>query len=156
MDDFQSTSVTNIPGIQWWLKKRRAHLLRNFLMLFFILGIMGFAFSQMNLRQLELPELLFLIIFGGFLLLIALGQFKRWLQSKNTHITNHWYGIITDTRMEYNRRKRSRRYYITADVNGKTMEGVCLTQTYNRAQVGQRILLFTISSDRVYCVHPDM
>ena len=156
MNQSPNTSVINLPGVQWWLKKRRTYLMRNFLMIFIILGIMGFAFSQLNLRELETPELIFLIAFGGFLLLIALGQLKKWAQSKHIQITNYWYGVITDTRSEYNRRKKSRRYYITADVNGKTMEGICLTQTFNRAQIGQQVLLFTLSGERVYCVHPDM
>lgn len=146
----------NLSGVQWWLKKRRAYLMRNFLMIFGILGILGFAFSRLDLRELDMAEILFLVIFGGFMLLIGLGQLKKWAQSKHTTITNHWYGVITGTHIEHNRKKKSRHYYITADVNGKTMEGICLTQTYNQAQKGQRILLFTLSGDRVFCVHPEM
>ena len=61
MNQSPNTSVINLPGVQWWLKKRRTYLMRNFLMIFIILGIMGFAFSQLNLRELETPELIFLL-----------------------------------------------------------------------------------------------
>lgn len=35
------------------------------------------------------------------------------------------------------------------------MEGVCLTETDNRAKIGDKILLFTLKGDKVFCVHLD-
>lgn len=145
-----------LSGMQWWLKKRSAYFLRNGIMVFAILGILAFAFSHLDFSSLKISEILFLVLFGGVFVLVGADQLTKWKRSKEVTIAEGWYGTVIDMRMERNRRKKTRHYYITADVNGKIMDGICLVQTYNRAQKGQSILLFTLSGNKVFCVHPDM
>lgn len=152
----KSSPITQLSGVQWWLKKRSAYFLRNFILIFAIVGILAFAFSFLDLSTLKMSEILFLLLFGGGIVLFGIDQFVKWKQNKTITVTKYWYGTIIDAHMERNHKKKSRRYFITADVNGKTMEGSCLVQTYNLAQKGQQILLFTLSGDKVFCVHPEM
>lgn len=91
--------------------------------------------------------LLFLVFFSGY-------QLVLWGRSFRLNVTNYWFGTIVDMYCIRNRKRKIRSYRIVADVNGKTMEGVCLLRTYNLAKIGDQVLLFTLEGDRVFCVHP--
>lgn len=148
-------NVNNLSGVQWWMKKRSSHHLKNGFKILIIVCVMALFFCTAGLDTIEFREILFLAVFFLFFVFFSGYQFYLWRRSLKWSINEYWYGTIVDMRCIRNKKKKIRGYRITADVNGKEMEGVCLRATYNRAVIGDRILLFRLEGDKVFCVHPD-
>ena len=148
-------NANDFSGIRWWMRNRSKRYFLNGLKIVIILLVMLFLFGTAGLGKGNYEEILFLSCFFLFFLFFACYQFVLWVRSFKWNIRNLWTGTIIDTHCIRNSKKKIRSYRIIADVNGKTMEGVCLRATYNRAKIGDRILLFTLEGDKVFCVHPD-
>lgn len=148
-------NINQLPGVCWWMRMRTKHHFRSGV-IFLIIVIMMAVLFGMALKDISgFSEMVPLIILFGFFLFYTGYQFVLWKRSKQWNITNYWYGTVVDTYLIRRTKRRSRSYRIVADVEGKTMEGVCLLRTYNRAKIGDRVLLFTLEGDKVFCVHPD-
>ena len=148
-------NVNELPGIRWWMKQRSANYLRGGIFILVMVGIMSTVLFTAGLQDGNLKDMLFLFVFLLFFLLFAIYQFVLWGKSLKWDITEYWFGTVTDMYRYRKTRKSKKTHRIVADVNGKTMEGVCLPTTYNRARIGDRVILFTLDGDKVFCVHPD-
>ena len=158
MDNNSYTAIENLSGVQWWIKQKRKNFLSSFMFLFVILaiiGLMGFlggvnssaTFSDM------FGLLIFILLFG----FITVSQLISYFRTFSWKIDRYWYGTITDMHRIKSSKGKTKRYIIIADVgNGKQLDGICLARTYQQAEVGQQILMFSLETDKIYCVHPEM
>lgn len=148
-------NIDELPGLRRWMKKRSHYYFRNGVLTLAILTMLGFLFWVAEIDDTNIKEVLFLACFFLFVSLYSCYQFVLWVRSFKWNIGNYWFGRIIALHCIYSAKKKIRGYRIIADVNGKTMEGACLVDTYNRAKIGDKILLFTLKGDKVFCVHPD-
>lgn len=147
--------INELPGLRRWMKKRSIYFFRNGVMTLAILCMLAFLFWAAEIDFKNVKEVLFLACFFLFVAFYSCYQFVLWIRSLKWNIGNYWFGTIVDMHCIHSAKKKIRSYRITADVNGKMMEGVCRVDTYNRAKIGDRILLFTLKGDKVFCVHPN-
>ena len=148
-------NIKELPGLKKWMKKRSIYYFRNGAMTLAILCILTFLFWTAEIDIKNVKGILFLSCFFLFFALYSCYQFVLWIRSFKWNIGSYWFGTIVDMHCIHSAKKKIRSYRIAADVNGKMMEGVCLVDTYNRAKIGDRILLFTLKGDKVFCIHPD-
>lgn len=152
--------IRELSGMKWWINKRKKHYLTSFLILFFTVVFFAFCFfaseRQQPMQVSEIVPLALLgLVFAGFMI----RSLKAYISSNNLQISQYWFGTVTNMDIEVKRRsngKTRRIYWIEADVEGKRMAGVCTATTYSKAEIGQKILLFTLESEKVFAVHPDM
>lgn len=147
-------NVNDLPGIRWWVKRRSSYYFRNGIIFLIIVCMMVFLFWTAKDDITSIKEAVPLVFMFLFFLFFTGYQFVLWRRSFHWNITDYWFGTIVDTHCIRNRKRKIRSYRIIADVNGKTMEGICLLHTYNRAEIGDKVLLFTLEGDQVFCVHP--
>ena len=157
--------IYNLSGFQWWCKKQRNTNL--FALAFFILFtvLFGSTFvynlksNQIDSANINNNDMFILVIIFLILFLVSLSLLKTTLSYINVKVNECYYGIITNfyIHREVRNGKNKRYYYIVANVNGKEMDVKCLFETYQKAQIGQQIVLFTIQGrESLHCVHPDM
>ena len=147
---------SEFSGIRWWLKKRRRYYFQNVLTLAIFLGFFGPLFAQVPLDSLSRTDLLLIAPIALMLVFFTGYQLWQWIRSFNLKIHECQMGTIIDMYRVAKRRKNTRSYRIIADVNGKELEGYCNLRTYRMAQKGQKILLFSLGGDKLFCVHPEM
>ena len=149
------TSINKLPGVRWWMKRRSNYYFRNGVVVLLVVFMMGFLFWAAAPEIISIKEVIPLVVMFLFFLFFSCYQFVLWSRSLRWDIHNYWFGKIVDTYYVRNKKRKITSYRIIADINGKTMDGVCLRATYNRAKIGDRVLLFTLDGDKVFCVHPE-
>ena len=147
--------VNSLPGIRRWMKRRSKHYFRNGITFLLVVCMMFFLLWTSADNTTGIKELVPLVIMFAFFLFFACYQFVLWYRSLHWNISQYWFGTVKDTYCIRNKKRKIRSYRIIADVNGKTMEGICLLSTYNQTNTGDQILLFTLDGDKVFCVHPN-
>lgn len=149
-------NIQSLTGFIWWTKKMRKKYFESCIMLFlimtFFISIIWFA----GIDKLTGKDIIFIAImvflFGGF----GISQLKLYIRTFNWKIDRYWYGTITEIQRIKGSKGKTKGYRITADVGGKQLEGICLPRTYQQAEIGQQVLIFSLDSDTLYCVHPEM
>lgn len=148
--------MENLPGYLWWKKRKRAEMIKMAIMIIAMDIIVFWALSIIGFNSFKRADLLF----GGFVLLFFLvyGLYKLVLliKSYTWKIDKYWYGVITGMYQTRHPNRRIKDSRIIATVNGKSMEGICLSQTYQCANIGDEVFLFTLGDDVVMAVHPHM
>lgn len=157
-------SIWNFSGFQWWIKRKRSQSLKGFLFIlvftiFFAACFIG-PFISMGIQNVDSGAIMVLGFMSLIFIFILWSQLKELIRysSKSLEAEAYWLGDITGMDIEIKRsgKKRKRIYWIEADVSGKRMDGVCTLTTYNKAEIGQEILLFTFNGDKIFAVHPEM
>ena len=117
-------------------------------MVLIVLGYAGFD-------TFEKVDLVFGLVSISFFQLIAFYQLFLCLQLSRKKMEHYWIGTVNGKFKEKYPNKRVKSYHITADVSGEIVCATCLKRSYNIVQPGQNILLFSIGTTKVYCVHFD-
>lgn len=145
-----------LSGYSWWKRNSRSRYTRLFFWILMICILITAVFLMIGFDNASRAEIvvcigmvLFLAMYDLYLLVLILRSF-RWQADAC------WFGVITDMSIIRLPNRHVKEYRISANVDGKIMDGICLSKTYYRAQKGQRVVLFTQGNDTVYCVHPDM
>lgn len=156
MSSYKFIDPMEFSGIRWWLKKRRRYYFQNILTIALFFGFFGPLFLQVPADTMTMtdwmliaPLALMMAFFGGY-------QLWQWLRTYRLKIQDCKMGTVKDMYRVVKRRKKSRSYRIVVDVNGKEVEAISQLRTYHKAEKGDKMLLFTIGGDTVFCVHPDM
>ncbi len=149
--------IEKTRSFRWWKRCQRRNHLRFFLYIVILLVIVALVVMNGGFQTETLGDALFGIVLLVFFVCYALYKLWMYFSSFFWRVDNYWYGTVKDMyTIRQISRRRVRDRWIVANVNGKEMEGLCLTKTYNRAEIGDRVILFTIGKDTVYCVHRDM
>lgn len=145
--------IDEFPEFINWKKRRSRYYFQNSFLIFIsiILIFIGLVFS--GIQNLKIIETIFIIIFCLIFLVVGIDQMKKWIKSKSLKINEYWFGTATAMYRNLRHNKKVKNYRIVADVEGKVMEGICLLDTYKRIKIGDRVLLFTIGNETIYCIH---
>lgn len=156
MSNRKHIDPTEYSGIRWWLKKRRSYYLQNFLTIALFFGFFVPLFAQVPPDSLALTDWMLIAPIALMLVFFGVYQLWQWLRTYSLKIEDCWMGTVTDMYRVVKRRRNARSYRIIADIGGKELEGYCLLRTYRKAEKGDKVLLFTIGGDTIFCVHPEM
>lgn len=139
-----------------WKRRRSKYYIQNTILIWGTVILISTGLIFAGVENFELKEILFaiilLLLFGG----VGAIQAKKWIKSKNQKIDACWFGTVTDMYRNLRQNKKVKNYRIVADVEGKTLEGMCLLETYKRVKVGDRVLLFTVGTETIYCIQLKM
>lgn len=156
MKDNPAETLRELSGYRWWNRQYRARCLKTSLWIYAVVAVIAAALYFAGLETFETWEvlfaaatLLFFAAYGTYQLLLLLRSFFR-------KPTGCWFGTVKETRRILLPNRNTKALIITADVNGKPLDGICQSKTYYRAERGQKVVLFTFDEKNVYCVHPDM
>lgn len=156
MERHPQQKIEDMSGYRWWIHRRRSCYFQDFLTILFVLTVFIIGMYFIGFNTFNIKELIFVAVLILLILVFAMRQLILALKTFTWKIDKYWFGTITDMRRNLKSNKKLKNYRLTVDVNGKSIEGICLTKTYYKAEVGQEVLLFTIGTDIVYCVHPRM
>lgn len=146
-------AIEQYSGYTWWLKKRKKYYRKNTMMIFLIVLIFSVALWVANKDNIEIMEFIFVTVFMLLFICVGVQQARRWLACNTLIIDNYHIGTVVSMRRNLKPNKKVKNYRITANVNGKELEGLCLLQTYGQVQPGDQVLVFCIG-DMIYCVQP--
>lgn len=156
MNYSEKSHVEKMSGYLWWKKRKRTALARRALIIILMDFAIFWAVCLADLSSFKRSDLLFgcctLLFFLGY----GLYQLVLLFKSFAWRIDQYWYGTITDMYQTRHPNRRIKDSVITASISGKSMDGICLSQTYHRANIGDQVLLFTLGDDTVMVVHPHM
>lgn len=156
MERHPHQKIEDMSGYRWWIRRKRSCYFQDFLTILFVLAAFVAGMYLIGFDTFETKEIIFVTVLVLLIFAFAMRQLLLTIKTFTWQIDAYWFGTITDMRRNLKSNKKLKNYRLTADVQGKSMEGICLTKTYYKAEVGQEILLFTIGTDVVYCVHPRM
>jgi len=158
MDNYTNANIEDFSGVKWYIKKRRAGFLSSFLFLFAILAVFVLMALAIGVSpSVTFSDIAALVIFIFVFGLFTVSQLMSYLNTFKWKVDRYWYGTITDMHRIKSSKGKTKGYIIIADVgNGKQLDGRCLATTYQQAEVGQQVLLFSLGTDKIYCVHPEM
>ena len=100
-------------------------------------------------------DLLFGFAALGLFQVLAIRQFLLGQRIFHSKIERFWYGTVLAKHKVNYPNKRVKSYHITVKVSDESVYTNCLKKTYDTAQPGQRVLVFSIGASKRYCVHPD-
>lgn len=152
MNSEYKKTIEESPGFKDWKRRRSKYYMQNSILILgtVILIFTGLIFAGME--NFKLKEIIFAILFLLFFVGVGVSQAKKWIMSKNLKIDEYWYGTVTDMYRNLRQNKKVKNYRIVADVGEKTLEGICLLETYKRVKIGDRVVLFTVGTETIYCI----
>lgn len=149
-------TLGSLSGFRWWKRRQRWRYFRIGIWLILLPAIIAIALWVAGLENYSSGELLFALAFLLFFVGYGLYQWFLLLQTFRWQPSQCWFGTVVSTHITRLPNRRIRDMRIVAKVGEKQLEGICEAKTYRMAQPGQRILLFTVKGDQLYCVHPEM
>lgn len=151
-----NNNIKELSGFKWWTQKMRKKYFESSIMLFIIMAFFIAILCLAGINNLSGKDIAFLVIllliFGG----LGVSQLMSYFRTFNLKIDRYWFGSITEFKKITGSKGKTKGYRITADIGEKQLEGRCLLRTYQEAKIGQQVLLFSVGSDTIYCVHPEM
>ena len=153
-------NIKELSGVKWWIRKQKGNAL--LLTLIGVLFLLVFVYSLTNMEDIKSSGFFFTTLFGLFVAFFTYCGIREIIRPYNFNEGEYWFGTITNREMEveyYRSRgetKDRKKYWIEADVDGQNMVGECYPETYFKAKIGDKILLFINSDQQIFAVHPEM
>lgn len=142
----------------WWKKRQRKIYLESALMILLLEILVGTVCFYGQTETVELKDQIFGITGLGIFGVIAIYFLIQWRKSAQWEMEWYEWGIVKEkarySSQDAVKRYDRKRYYITAQISGRTIEGECEFETYKKAKSGEKVLLFEIGTRMVYAVHP--
>lgn len=142
----------------WWKKRQRKKYLESALMILFLEILIGTVGFYGQIETVELKDQIFGIVGLGVFGAIAIYLLKQWRKSAQWKMEWYEWGIAKEkarySSQDAVKRYDRKRYYITAQISGRTIEGECEFETYKKAKSGEKVLVFEIGTKMIYAVHP--
>lgn len=148
-------NVEELRVFRWWKRKQRHRYFRMFVLITVAVIAVTYVLWYAGFDTFRRNDLIFGLASLGLFQVIALYQFALCVKMFSKKIDQCWAGVVTEKYKEKYPNKRLKCYRITAKTSAGEMDAVCLKKSFYAVKTGSRVLLFTVGTSKIHCVHLD-
>lgn len=139
-----------------WKKRYRKRYISTSILIYVLLAIVFFVIGKMPHKNFSLPDIIFGVIASFCFIYLGIFYMYKWIKSASWKVEGGSFGeAIKKSRYSahtVSRGRKWRRYYVTASVQGQSVEARCEFETYRQVERGDTILLFHVGGKEIFAL----